>query len=222
MTRTRAARLLTATTLGLLSAAACAAGLPEGAPEAPGKEHVTPPEELAVDAGASGDAGDAGPKCPHGALEDPHRGFIRCLEPGETDAGPPAPAAPDAGAADAGAADAAPLVPAGPPPSVEVGEPEFENGEVPNVPKTLTRAAPDVARCIADAGGLLGSTGSLKVQFLVRSRGRAEGVEVLAAKNVPEAAKACVRQLLKNKAVGSPTADPVGVTVTFTLKAPGR
>src|SRR5206468_3792149 len=54
---------------------------------------------------------------------------------------------------------------------------------------------------------------------LVRSRGRAEGVEVVTSKNVTAEAAACVRLALKNRAVGAPSADPVGVTVTFNLKA---
>jgi hypothetical protein len=54
----------------------------------------------------------------------------------------------------------------------------------------------------------------------VRARGRAEGVEVTGARGVSADASACVRVLLKNKAIGAPTADPVGVTVTVTLKAP--
>jgi hypothetical protein len=43
-------------------------------------------------------------------------------------------------------------------------------------------------------------------------------VEVLAAKGVSAEASTCVRHLLKNKAIGAPTADPVGVTVTITFK----
>ena len=59
----------------------------------------------------------------------------------------------------------------------------------------------------------------MKIQFLVQSRGRAEGVEVLAAKGVGAEAASCVRRLLKNKAIGAPSADPVGVTVVITFKA---
>ena len=101
------------------------------------------------------------------------------------------------------------------PPLVEVSPPKFENGEVPRAEKFLGSATADIAKCIADNGGLTAATGSLKVQFLVRARGRAEGVEVLGAKGI----SSCVRLLLKNKAVGAPTSDPVGVTVTLTLKA---
>jgi hypothetical protein len=161
------------------------------------------------------DAGpDSAPRCPFGALEDPHRGFVRCLLPDERDAGwlppPPQGEAPAPEPQDAGSS--APL------PSVEIGAPKFENGEVTKVEKSLGKASSDLARCVAEHGGLTGESGSVKVQFLVRFRGRAEGVEVLGAKGVSTEASNCVRQLLKNKAIGAPTADPVGVTVTITFR----
>ena len=107
----------------------------------------------------------------------------------------------------------------GPAPLVEIGAPKFENGEVTRVEKSLGKASGNLARCIADNGGLAGDSGSVKIQFLVRSRGRAEGVEVLAAKGVGAEAASCVRRLLKNRAIGAPSADPVGVTVVVTFKA---
>ena len=91
---------------------------------------------------------------------------------------------------------------------------------MPRADKALGKLAGDIAKCVGDHGGLSGDAGSLKVQFLVRARGRAEGVEVTGARGVSAEASACVRVLLKDKAIGAPTADPVGVTVTVTLKAP--
>src|SRR6185437_2029833 len=156
---------------------------------------------LAATAGVDAGAG-AAPRCPYGALEDPHRGFVRCLLPDERDAGwtpPPAgdaTAAPSASAAPAPPPTAAPPAPApappAPPPLVEIGEPKFENGDVTKVEKSLGKASAGLARCIADNGGLTADSGSVKIQFLVRSRGRAEGVEVLAAKGVSADAAGCV------------------------------
>jgi hypothetical protein len=178
-------------------------------------------------------AGDA--RCPYGALEDPHRGFVRCLDPGEVDAGwlPPAPqperpsnAGADApllppldGGADAPADGAVEAGPRALPPLVELKEPEFMNGDVPKVGKRMEKAISDVAKCVADNGGLSGASGSIKLQFLVRPRGRAEGVEILSAKGVSAEAQRCVRLLLKDKPVGAPSADPVGVTITLSLRA---
>jgi hypothetical protein len=236
-------RLACASGIGLASVAACAAAAPEAgarpasasAASARAPERVAPgplasPDELARREGDKGDKGDRGdkggasdagaPRCPYGALEDPHRGFVRCLLPDERDAGwlppppqnePPPPDPPrDAGAS----------APSGPLPSVEIGAPKFENGEVTKVEKSLGKASPDLARCVADHGGLSGDA-TVKIQFLVRSRGRAEGVEVASAKGVSGEAAACVRQVLKNRAIGAPTADPVGVTVTIAFK-PGK
>lgn len=232
-------RLLGAASVGLASAAACTSTLPTSAaqPQArdvwtydasdAGAEPVlgaSPAEGASKRDGKLEDAGspaDGGaPRCPYGELADPHRGFVRCLLPEERDAGwlPPPPQG-----------DAPPAAPPPPPPRdtpraapplVTIGAPSFQNGRVTKVERSLGRAEREIARCVAEHGGLSGATGSLKVQFLVRSRGRAEGVEVLAAKGVSSEAASCVRVLLKNKAIGAPSADPVGVTVTISFKAP--
>jgi hypothetical protein len=56
------------------------------------------------------------------------------------------------------------------------------------------------------------------VEFLVRARGKAEGVEVK-PQGAPQAAAQCVRALLKNRTIGIPSADPTGVTVVYSLKS---
>lgn len=212
-------RILTAAAVGLASVAACAGATPPGA--AAQAAWTPDPEELAKaakdDAGAPAD--DGGPRCPYGELTDPHRGFVRCLLPDERDAGwlPP----PPQGDLPAEAPKAEPPKdhPTAPP-TVEIGAPKFDNGQVTKVEKSLGKASSDLARCVADHGGVSGDAGTMKIQFLVRSRGRAEGVEVLASKGVSAEASACVRVLIKNKAIGAPSADPVGVTVVLTFKPP--
>ena len=238
-------RLVTAAALGLAALASCAGAAPaSGTP--PQVEPLTDPASAnadaieaakrvdhdkheAPDAGPPADAGSgkAEPRCPYGELSDPHRGFVRCLAPDERDAGwlPPQPQpAPDAPVAKDPTPAPATTPPAasGPPPLVDIGAPKFENGEVPRAEKALTKAATEIAACVADHGGLTGATGTLKIQFLVRNRGRAEGVEVLSSKGVSPDAAACVRLLLKNKPIGPPTSDPVGVTVTISLKPPAK
>ena len=223
-----AGRLLTAASMGLALVAACAGAAPAGTAQAawtpdPDADPAArrAPDKVPADAGPSeSPAPDGAPRCPYGALEDPHRGFVRCLLPEERDAGwlPPPPQG-DAPPAEPPRAE--PPADAGssaPPPTVEIGAPKFENGEVTKVEKSIGKASADLARCVAAHGGLSADPGALKVQFLVRSRGRAEGVEILSAKGVSAEAAACVRRLLKNKAIGAPTADPVGVTVTITFK----
>ncbi len=238
-------RFATAMFLGLSAAGACGAGMPEQDPLGPHPGRSTThvgagddsPEELARKGATAADAGsdaDSGaPRCPHGALEDPHRGFVRCLRADEQDAGwlPPAPQ-PEPPAADAGSdaappPDAAPDKPVPPtpvpekpqpPPVVTVGAPKFEGGEVPKAEKFLNAQIEGITKCIATNGGLEGKKGSVKLTFLVRVRGRAEGVEVASSKGINDDAAACIRVLLKNRAVGAPSADPVGVTATFTLE----
>lgn len=171
-----------------------------------------------TDAGARPTDADGGaPRCPNGALVDPHYGFVRCLRADEVDAG----AALDGGAAggptDAGSADGGEAS-AGPPPTVEVGPVVVEGGEIKTLAKMLAKLDKPIGRCVADNGGLAGAAGSIKLTFLVRTSERAEGVEVGSRKGVGPEAAVCVRKLLKNKWVGTPTGDPVGVTVTFALK----
>ena len=233
-------RFITALFLGLSAAGACGAAMPENDPVGahPGRStaHVNPgedtPEELARKGHHATDAGTDGPHCPHGALEDPHNGFVRCLREDEKDAGwlPPAPQ-PEAPATDAGA-DAAPPEPPSdkpatekpapekpqPPPIVTSSAPKFEGGEVPKAEKFISGQIEGITKCIATNGGLSVKKGSVKLTFLVRARGRAEGVEIASSKGISEEAGGCIRALLKNRAVGAPSADPVGVTVTFTLE----
>lgn len=208
------------------------------------------------DSGAPGDGAAPDGGCPYGTLEDPHRGFVRCLAQGEkspiaaggADAGADADAgdgaspdggssgaqgAPDGGAptADAGAEGDAAAPDAGPPaakgpgpiPVVEMKPPKFENGEAPNAEKNLSskKVLEAIAKCVSDAGGLTAKTGSLKVELLVRARGKAEGVEVK-PQGVSEEAAKCVRTFLKNRSIGIPTADPTGVTVVYNLKPAGK
>jgi hypothetical protein len=101
---------------------------------------------------------------------------------------------------------------------VEVKAPTFESGDVPGAEKALTKVADGIGKCVADNGGLTRATGTLKIQFLVRARGRAEGVEVLSSQGISPEAAACVRQLLKNRNVGHPSSDPVGVTFVLNFK----
>ncbi len=105
------------------------------------------------------------------------------------------------------------------PPVVEHTEPKFiGDGEVPKVTVYLAKTLAAVSQCVADHGGLDKPKGELEIQFLVRARGRAEGVEVLSSDGVSTEAGRCVRKHLKNRWVGTPTNDPVGVTFHYRLK----
>jgi hypothetical protein len=135
---------------------------------------------------------------------------------------PPAPSepvveAPPAASASASASASIPVgVPGGVPVAVEIGEPKFSAGEVPKAKAALDKLAPKLKACIDDAGGLAGTEGSVEVQLLVRAAGKAEGVDVVKAKGISDEAKKCIVTTLQKKTVGTPSADPVGVT--FVLK----
>jgi hypothetical protein len=147
-------------------------------------------------------------------------------EPGKAEDGKPGQGKPEDGEPGDGKADEGDKPPAKPepakplaPPKVEHSEPKFiGGGEVPKVEAYLAKSLAPVAQCVADHGGLSAATGDLEIQFLVRPRGRAEGVEVLSRKAVGVEAGRCVRKYLKNRWVGTPTADPVGVTFHYRLK----
>ena len=160
----------------------------EGAPDAPRPDEAPP--------GEGDEAPDASPEPPP--------------EPTEPEPAEPEPAEPEP--------PPKPKPPEQKLPSIEATEPAFINGEVPKVDKFLSKQGERVAACVLKHGGVTEADGLIKMQFLVRMRGRAEGVEVLSARGVTEEAQRCARKRLKNEYVGIPTADPTGVQFTYRLK----
>lgn len=159
--------------------------------------------------------------CPHGALQDPHRGFVRCLAKDE-DPGPmPTERRPAASAAPSAAPSGAPsAVAPGAEPAAKLDKTEAQNGTIPNLERSLEKLLPALSKCVGEAGGLAAGQrkGTLKLELLVRARGVAEGVEVTEAKNVAGSPQACVKQAVRGKRLGIPSADPVGVKVTVALE----
>ena len=102
-------------------------------------------------------------------------------------------------------------------PEIRLGTPRFASGEVPRLSSSLAELLPRVARCVVDAGGLEGERGLIEVKFLVRARGRAEGVETPTLRGVSAEAGRCVRLLLRDRYLGAPTDEPVGVAVALQL-----
>lgn len=191
----------------MLTALGCAApALAEPAKSGDDAPAEPPPEEGEPGEGAPGADEEEPPAHdePEAAPEEPREGDEPSDKPDEPPAeeDPPVeekPAPPD-------------------PPAVKLSEPEFINGDVPAVTNILEKTLGDVAQCVADHGGLDAEEGGMKVQFLVRARGRAEGVEVLKRHGVTKDAARCVQKLLKNKWVGMPTEDPTGVQFRYDMK----
>ena len=75
-----------------------------------------------------------------------------------------------------------------------------------------------MAECVATEGGLKSQSARLKVMFLVRARGRAEGLIVSSARNIPPKVVRCITKLIESQPVGTPSNDPVGVTALIELK----
>jgi len=191
----------------LFSALGCAAPALAGPPKDGGESTV--PEDDAPD-----EAPDEGEETPNEGDEEPGEGKAPAAEedpPKEPREAPEPDDEPEEPAEEP--------KPPPKPPAVTLSDPEFINGDVPKVASILRRTAADVSECVAEHGGLEAEKGLLKVQFLVRARGKAEGVEILERKAVSTDAGRCVQKLLKNKWVGMPSVDPTGVQFRYELKS---
>ncbi len=105
------------------------------------------------------------------------------------------------------------------PARVVVGEPKLEGGDVPKARAAIEKLAKRLAACADEHGGLAGDAGMVRVQLLVRAAGIAEGVDVLETRGLSEDAKRCVRDTLQRKRIGTPSSDPVGLTVDLDFSA---
>lgn len=173
-----------------------------------------------------GAAGDENPErypydpvCPWGRLADGNGMMIRCLEPGEASTllerparkNPPAPASNP--------------VPKPPPTAASlsvtnVGPVQADAGELPLAVKKLSLAKDRYVECVRTNGGLSDKSARVVVRFLVRERGRAEGVSVKSHQGMsPEAAK-CIADVVDRRYVGYPAAPLVGATVPIELSSP--
>lgn len=100
---------------------------------------------------------------------------------------------------------------------IELTDPKFTTGDVKKAKASVEKQLKKLKACIDDNGGLADATGVVDVQFLVRAAGVAEGVEVLKAQGIRDEAKKCIVEALKKKTIGTPSEDPVGVTITLKL-----
>jgi hypothetical protein len=230
MSKEVALRMPVATAIGFALAGTCVLAIPLSAAE-PAKKKP-----------AEADGGEV--RCIYGELRDPHRGFVRCLEPEEVDASwlPPAPQDPDdpprdpddedagiadkdAGSQDAGGDDAG--LPDGAWPEgavpidvdVEVGKPKLTAGAVSGLDTMLAKHRDALGRCVGDQGGPTVAQGSAEIQFLFRAPGKAEGVGVNQSTGIAPESLRCIKRVLQNKWVGTPSIEPIGVTVGLLFRA---
>lgn len=127
---------------------------------------------------------------------------------------------------------AAPSSPAAPPPVAPAGKPRkvtlkaisaarADTGELPEARTQLLRAGDRYLQCVESNGGISSSPARVTVRFLVRERGRAEGVTVKEREGMSMAAAKCVATVVDRRYVGYPAAPIVGadLSVDFAWEA---
>jgi len=70
-------------------------------------------------------------------------------------------------------------------------------------------------KCVNDNGGLKEASGEVQVRFMLRQRGRAEGVSVAKRSGVSAEAARCVSEVVDRRYVGVPAEPIVGATVSI-------
>lgn len=181
------------------------------------------------------------PACAWGRLADGHGMLIRCLEPGEASVllesslhanpprsaeAPPREVPPREAPPSAAPAKPAPAVNAKPPAAgsapqqlivSEVGPAVADSGELPLAANKLGAPKDRYIDCVRNNGGLSRDTGKVVVRFLVRERGRAEGVSVKSHSGMSQAAAECIADVVDRRYVGYPAAPIVGATIPIEL-----
>lgn len=178
---------------------------PASAEATTAEERTLPASDAGSDALVGDASADAGSACPDGGCPPSEK----------------ARAERDAGEGDAIAEGKAPAQvdgePKPRPTRVVVDSISFENGEVPRAQVSLEKLAnQELAACASERGGVQGE-GTVELKFLVRARGRAEGVDVGKVRNVPAAVVHCLATTLARRPIGAPSDEPVGVTATLKL-----
>ena len=176
------------------------------------------------------------PVCAWGRVADGRGLIVRCLEQNEAQrlvsaaAVAPIPAAAPATTAVASPASAAPpgtkapAAPATPGRRVvvtEVSNARADTGELPEAAPQLRRPLDRYVRCVEENGGLDAASGLVTLRFLVRERGRAEGVAVKERRGVSVAAAKCIADVVDRRYVGYPAAPIVGATLSIALGVEG-
>jgi hypothetical protein len=188
------------------------------------------------------------PVCPWGRVADGRGILVRCLDATEAQrlaTRVPAVATPALAPAAASApaptplpaeprrpSEAPPLAASAPAPKMSsrkvslerVSAARADTGELPEARTQLLRANERYVQCVESNGGLSASPASVTLRFLVRERGRAEGVTVKDRAGLSLAAAKCVANVVDRRFVGYPAAPIVGadLTIDFAWEGTGR
>jgi hypothetical protein len=165
------------------------------------------------------------PVCPWGRLSNGKGMLVRCLVEAEANqllSSSPPRTRPSSSAAPS-AASSSPS-PATTPDEikVEVGPVTADEGTLPQAEKKLSLAKEKLVGCLADNGGLEKDSAEVVVRFLVRARGRAEGVSVAKRTGLGAKAASCVADVVDRRFVGTPAAPMVGATAVFKFSRVSR
>jgi hypothetical protein len=161
------------------------------------------------------------PVCAWGRLADGHGMLIRCIEPDEASTllqaapRPRAAAKPAPSVAAAQASEPA----TGKLGVTNIGPAQADTGELPLAVKKLGLAKDRYVECVGANGGLTEKTGKVVIRFLVRERGRAEGVSVKSHQGMSLAAAKCIADVIDRRYVGYPAAPLVGATIPIEIGA---
>lgn len=185
------------------------------------------------------------PVCPWGRVADGRGILVRCLDAAEAQRlatrtpvvaapalAPAAAPAPVPAAEPRRPSEAPPLAASAPAPRMSsrkvslerVSAARADTGELPEARAQLLRANDRYVQCVESNGGLSASPASVTLRFLVRERGRAEGVTVKERAGLSLAAAKCVANVVDRRFVGYPAAPIVGadLTIDFAWEGAGR
>lgn len=101
---------------------------------------------------------------------------------------------------------------------ISVTKVEVDEGTLPKALDKLRVPKKRYAQCLRDHGGMFRDKGVLHIRFLVRQRGRAEGVSVQKRRSVSEAAGKCIADVVDRRLVGTPSVEMVGATLVIELE----
>jgi hypothetical protein len=104
-----------------------------------------------------------------------------------------------------------------PPLVAEVGSVVADEGALADAQKGLRKGLDRYAECVEKNGGLTADRGEAEVRFLVRGRGRAEGVNVKKRRGMSEAAAKCIADVVDRRYVGFPENEAVGASVVISV-----
>jgi hypothetical protein len=140
--------------------------------------------------------------------------------PAAEGAEPVAPASPPDGSTGVAAEDPGAAEPPAPPGRVVVkgvSDAKADTGTLPEAKHQLSRPSDRYVQCVEGHGGLEQPTAQVTVRFLVRERGRAEGVSVQSRKGLSAEAAKCIAGVVDRRYVGFPAAPIVGATLSIEL-----